>query len=587
MMKCNVMTNGEYISELYRWYTEKTLFVNRRYQRKLVWTLSEKQQFIDTLLKGYPVPLFILAKPSQNNNKEIIDGLQRLEAIMSFILNRFPVHVDGVDQYFNLDAYPGNAPLIRSDILQQKRPVMSMEMSHDFLLYKLPISIIEANDVVIDDAFKRINSTGRKLSPQDLRQAGVVSKFSDLVRTIATHLRGDATEDVIEMNEIADYSLSSFGLDYGLPIKDIFWVEQGILSEDALRRSKDEEIIAILCNCILNGDDCGMSVNTINQLYNTQSKNYKQNELALTESKCQEMIELFQRVLNNMEKIFEVTNTTFSQHLFFNKAKNYNKDIVFIVIFLTFARLYSENYYIVDYQGMNTILNGIADKELNDIIAKSECQWNAKVRTHLIERVKNVLVPYMEFQEQDPKWNQIFINFMKQVCTEGQMYDFKIGLHDLRSGEENSTVISKCVKTLTAMANTRPRKEGVIVVGISDKERDARDYERYYSVHVPRYNEYYVPGVKEEAIRFYGSIQNFTKAIKDHIEKEAVRPEVIQYILTNMDTLKYNNQILVVLKLKSDKPLFYGNEMFIRYESHNKAVSVASDEYYAVLDSFK
>ena len=54
-----------------------------------------------------------------------------------------------------------------------------------------------------------------------------------------------------------------------------------------------------------------------------------------------------------------------------------------------------------------------------------------------------------------------------------------------------------------------------------------------------------------------------------------------------MDTLKYNNQILVVLKLKSDKPLFYGNEMFIRYESHNKAVSAASDEYYAVLDSFK
>ena len=238
--------------------------------------------------------------------------------------------------------------------------------SHDFLLYKLPISIIEANDVVIDDAFKRINSTGRKLSPQDLRQAGVVSKFSDLVRTIATHLRGDATEDVIEMNEIADYSLNSFGLDYGLPIKDIFWVEQGILSEDALKRSKDEEIIAILCNCILNGDDCGMSVNTINHLYNTQSKNY-------------------------------------------------NKDIVFIVIFLTFARLYSENYYIVDYQGMNTILNGIADKELNDIIAKSECQWNAKVRTHLIERVKNVLVPYMEFQEQDPKWNQIFRQ--REGCT--------------------------------------------------------------------------------------------------------------------------------------------------------------------------
>lgn len=64
----------------------------------------------------------------------------------------------------------------------------------------------------MDDVFKRINSTGRKLSAQDLRQAGVTSKFSDLVRIISTHLRGDASEDVVRMNDIGIYSLSSRGV---------------------------------------------------------------------------------------------------------------------------------------------------------------------------------------------------------------------------------------------------------------------------------------------------------------------------------------------------------------------------------------
>lgn len=40
----NIIIDGVYISEIYRWYTEHALIVNRRYQRKLVWTLDEKQQ---------------------------------------------------------------------------------------------------------------------------------------------------------------------------------------------------------------------------------------------------------------------------------------------------------------------------------------------------------------------------------------------------------------------------------------------------------------------------------------------------------------------------------------------------------------
>src|SRR5689334_7976846 len=79
------------IQSLYSWYHDNKLFVNRRYQRKLVWTLEEKQKLIEAILKKYPVPAILLAETeAKPGTYEIIDGLQRLHAIISFIETAFP-----------------------------------------------------------------------------------------------------------------------------------------------------------------------------------------------------------------------------------------------------------------------------------------------------------------------------------------------------------------------------------------------------------------------------------------------------------------------------------------------------------------
>lgn len=211
-MECKIMVNGEYISEIYRWYTNLEFTVNRRYQRKLVWTLEEKRQFINTIIKNYPVPLFLIVNSKETVNekeyfhKEIIDGLQRLEAIISFVLNKYSVKINGHYQYFNLDVFPGNGILIREGKLKQEYPIIDSEICRQFMLYQLPISTINADKAVVDDVFKRINSTGRKLSSQDLRQAGITSNFSNLVRKTATYIRGDITDDIVNLQKIVvDY----------------------------------------------------------------------------------------------------------------------------------------------------------------------------------------------------------------------------------------------------------------------------------------------------------------------------------------------------------------------------------------------
>jgi len=92
------------VQTVYTWYRENKLFVNRRYQRKLVWTLEEKQKLIESILKKYPIPAILLAeRDGSPGTYEIIDGLQRLHSIVSFIENSFPL-VD--ERYFNVDQFP-------------------------------------------------------------------------------------------------------------------------------------------------------------------------------------------------------------------------------------------------------------------------------------------------------------------------------------------------------------------------------------------------------------------------------------------------------------------------------------------------
>ena len=62
---------GTTIERSYENYRCDLFLVNRRYQRKLVWTISEKQAFIDSLINGYPVPSFLFASCTHNNQKSL------------------------------------------------------------------------------------------------------------------------------------------------------------------------------------------------------------------------------------------------------------------------------------------------------------------------------------------------------------------------------------------------------------------------------------------------------------------------------------------------------------------------------------
>ena len=44
------------INDILELYVSNGLFVDQKYQRKLVWSLSDKELFIDSLIKKFPIP---------------------------------------------------------------------------------------------------------------------------------------------------------------------------------------------------------------------------------------------------------------------------------------------------------------------------------------------------------------------------------------------------------------------------------------------------------------------------------------------------------------------------------------------------
>lgn len=138
--KQDLTVKGESIERIFGNYQAWRYIVNRRYQRKLVWTLDEKRRFIDSILSGYPVPIVLLAErknPSQGQF-EIIDGMQRLNAIFSFIENEYAV--DG--KFFDLNTMAESKALLDAGKLKQKEPMLSRDACVQIASYTVPLSIL-------------------------------------------------------------------------------------------------------------------------------------------------------------------------------------------------------------------------------------------------------------------------------------------------------------------------------------------------------------------------------------------------------------------------------------------------------------
>ena len=582
---------GTYILDMFMRYQGNKLFINRKYQRKLVWTVEEKQEFINTILLRYPVPLFLLVKYKAGNNKDyqydVIDGLQRLDAIFSFIKNEFPARGrDGKLHYFNVDALAGSADIVKAENIKTQGDTFDRETCRMFLNYELPVSTTEASDQDVINIFKRINSTGRKLSKQDLRQAGAVGEFADLVRRTACEIRGDVTEDdIVLFRQMPELSLSNKKLRYSIDIRQSFWMKQGILIPDNIRISRDEELVARIYGYILLGKSVSSSSKTVDLFYSEPSMYYQKLNCLVREQGSEYLMGLFLDIYRDIIRIVDSVNMTFEKLLFVN-SETRGKSKVFLALFLTLYELWSDHFVINDYREAAFVLKGAGNREFKEITDDDE--WNADVRNTSIRRLKSILQPKMVKRlpaKPVSEWEQELEKMLSSYGAEQQMYDFKLGLTNLENGQRNPGCITKIVKTLTAMVNTHPEKTATVLLGVANDLSAAQSHKDHYGVTWVEYKRCYVTGIESEMKKYWKNDPDaYKRFIRSVVEKEPIREEYKDQILKDMHMIEYKEKMLLVITFKGmGSPVSYDKKYYDRHDSHLHEVELGSAEFDAMV----
>lgn len=188
---------------------KKSINLNPGFQRKSVWSLSDRKKLIQSILSNYPIPCIFLYRRQEKGNiiYDVIDGKQRLESIFYFLQDKYAVK-------FDFDNVGREKQYKWKDIKKQNKI---------FLSYKVQTVEVTGNLAEIIELFVRINSTGKPLTGAEKRNA---KYYESLFLQEATKLSSKYQE---------------------------YLLTQHILSSSQMGRMRDVELFSELLMSIHNG----------------------------------------------------------------------------------------------------------------------------------------------------------------------------------------------------------------------------------------------------------------------------------------------------------------------------------------------
>lgn len=198
------------INDFREWDSREELVLAPEFQRRKVWVPKARSYLIDTILRGFPIPaLYIRQKidlKTQKTIREVVDGQQRIRAILDYINGKFAVLKAHNKEYSGL-----------------KFSELPDDVKEKFLEYDLPVGfLVGADDSDILEIFSRINSYTVVLNEQEKINAKFSGRFKQIVFKLGReHLQ--------------------------------FWRSNKILSDYQITRMKEAELSADLVIAMIGG----------------------------------------------------------------------------------------------------------------------------------------------------------------------------------------------------------------------------------------------------------------------------------------------------------------------------------------------
>lgn len=209
----------QYINWFYEEDKKGTLIISPKYQRNPIWSLTQKCFLIDSILSDVPIPPIYLNVISQKIGHsrrtiyEVVDGQQRLRAILEFLNNEY-----ALDEH-TAQMYKVSAPYEK--LIGKKYSQLSEDQQDKIWNFPLAVQELrEYDEQQIRDTFRRLNSVVERLNKQELRHSQFFGEFAKLVTELTTHH---------------------------------FWIKSRVVSRGDVRRMKDAEFISELIVLILDG----------------------------------------------------------------------------------------------------------------------------------------------------------------------------------------------------------------------------------------------------------------------------------------------------------------------------------------------
>lgn len=590
-----LVVRGEQVERLFINYLDEKYVVNRRYQRKLIWTIEEKRSFIDSIIRGFPVPIILLAEPlgRQDGTLEIIDGMQRMNAITSFIGNDYAI--DG--GYFDLNTFATTKDLLDRQVIEQKTPILDREQCLSIASYPVPLSIYEAaREESVEEVFRRINSGGRQLSRQELRAAGATGAFADCVREISARVRGDTSNsDLLLLSEMRKISITNRDLDYGINADGVFWVAHGILTKDQLRQSRDEEMVADLLAYMVSEDPVPSRTELFDDYYGatfpetaTSKARYDAVDNAIRK-RNPELVDLdYQRVQDALVLLLGQANVTFTGLIFPNGNGGNPVPRYFQAVFLAFHDLIVRRSMIVSNSA--GLIKCLTDCGKN-IEVQDGGRWGAENRGKTVNSVVGWVQGYFEEDKNpDPAkvhWVTKFQNLLTNSKTEQAAYDFKQGFYTLApspSFDERS--FDKIIETCAAIANIGRGHRGYVLVGVAENATTAARVQELFGVQPLSHGGFYVTGVEHEAQHAGKNLDQMFQDITDRISRSALSEPLRSYVNSHVKCVQYFDKTIFVFEvLGQEGPSHVGSDWPERQGAQVK--NVAPDRMGALFERFK
>ena len=575
----SITPQGRSVQSMYGDYRNGTLIVNRRYQRKLVWTLDEKKKLIDSILHDYPVPLVLLAelRSGPHTGKfEIIDGMQRLNAIFSFIEHGY--NLDG--KYFDLEQFSRARQVADSGIFTpiSDAELLSPRECSNVLDYQLAITIYPANDELeITEVFGRINAQGRQLSPQEQRQAGVANRVAAVVREMAAEIRGDVSMEVLDLANMPEISVeheqSPHG--YGIKAEDTIWCKQGILTRKQLRDSEDEQILLDLLASVALGEPIAASRETFDKFYNRDMPESAQLESALIaygEDRIKTQLLGTFSVLTDM-----LSQVSTAQYFLRSTIRPTGRNPIKSPFYALFMALFD---LVVRHEKSPDRVPAVFDALTNigETLTSAAHYATTEDRTRNINTIKG-LIQDCFVDRQPPVFTSgpglvlQVENCLRRSQIETSRYETKQGFLDL--GEEREwdrDLEERLIETACGIANLE--QEGDIFIGVADDLDDANRAQQLDGVEPICVGRRYVVGVDREATHMQIDVEAYVRRIIAFFSNSQLSDSLKTQILGGIDVVEFKRLTIVRIRIPRQSAVsFVGDRCFTREGSETQEVS--------------